>query len=90
MLRTEKLFTDTELRKLMGSKNKRKFITELIERDVILRNMEFEDNSFSFDGLLSSLITVQKKLNAYKGIYDINLTYLQDDYSEIRGQHGHN
>ena len=77
MLRTEKLFTDTELRKLMGSKNKRKFITELIERDVILRNMEFEDNSFSFDGLLSSLITVQKKLNAYKGIYDINLTYLQ-------------
>jgi len=77
MLQTEKLFTDTELRKLMGSKNKRKFITELIERDVILRNMEFEDNSFSFDGLLSSLITVQRKLNAYKGIYDINLTYLQ-------------
>jgi len=61
----------------MASKNKTTYTNELISRDVILRNMEFEKNSFSFDGLLSSLITVQKKLDAYRGIYNIELAYLQ-------------
>lgn len=77
MIQTEKLFTDNELRKMMGSKNKTTYTNELISRDVILRHMDFETNFFSFDGLLSSLITVQKKLDAYRSIYDINLSYIQ-------------
>ena len=76
MLRTKKLFTDTELRKQLG-KNNPPYIEDLIARDVILRNMEFEANFFSFDGLLCSLITVQKKIGAYRGFYDIRLSYLQ-------------
>ena len=76
MIVTEKYFTDAELLQEMRRKNRNRHQDLLVERDVILRQIDMEVNSYFTDYLLFSLIRVQKKIAGrksmvYKALSDI-------------------